>query len=144
MMAKLRVAAAVIAILLGISGSSTAFAQKAGGILRVYSADSPPGLNIYEQATPWGQGPLMAVYNNLIVFDQHVPQNSLQSIVPDLATQWAWNEEGTELTFEGVADSYTASPFMITFTLEKDNLHGSTGKNEPAAPVHRKRPAASQ
>ena len=41
----------------------------------------------------------MAVYNNLIVFDQHVPQNSLQSIVPDLATQWAWNEEGTELTF---------------------------------------------
>jgi peptide/nickel transport system substrate-binding protein len=28
-----------------------------------------------------------------------VPQNSLQSIVPDLATKWAWNEEGTELTF---------------------------------------------
>jgi peptide/nickel transport system substrate-binding protein len=99
MMPRLRVAAAAIAVLLGISGSSTVFAQKAGGILRVYSADSPPGLNIYEQATPWGQGPLMAVYNNLIVFDQHVPQNSLQSIVPDLATQWAWNEEGTELTF---------------------------------------------
>ena len=98
MMPKLRFAAAAIAVLLGMSGS-TAFAQKAGGILRVYSADSPPGLNIYEQATPWGQGPLMAVYNNLIVFDQHVPQNSLQSIVPDLATQWAWNEEGTELTF---------------------------------------------
>src|SRR6516225_2715445 len=25
-------------------------------------------------------------------------QNSLQSIVPDLATSWSWNEEGTELT----------------------------------------------
>ena len=77
----------------------TAPAQKAGGILRVYSADSPPGLNIHEQATPWGQGPLMNVYNNLILFDQHVAQNSLEAIRPDLATQLSWNEDGTELTF---------------------------------------------
>jgi peptide/nickel transport system substrate-binding protein len=33
------------------------------------------------------------------MFDQHVKQNSLQSIVPDLATGWSWNEDGTELTF---------------------------------------------
>jgi peptide/nickel transport system substrate-binding protein len=32
------------------------------------------------------------------MFDQHVKQNSLQSIVPDLATGWSWNEEGTALT----------------------------------------------
>ena len=51
-------------------------------------------------------------------------------------------DEGTELTFEGVADSYTASPFMVVFTLDdKDKLHGWTGKNEPA-PV-RRRPAAA-
>jgi tetratricopeptide (TPR) repeat protein len=53
-------------------------------------------------------------------------------------------DEGTELTFEGVADSYTASPFMVVFNVDKDKLHGWTGKNEPAAPVHRRRPAASQ
>ena len=41
----------------------------------------------------------MGVFNNLVVCDQHLPQNSLQSIVPDLATEWAWSEEGTELTF---------------------------------------------
>jgi tetratricopeptide (TPR) repeat protein len=52
-------------------------------------------------------------------------------------------EEGTELTFEGTADSYTASPFMVVFTLEKDKLHGWTGKNE-AAPVHRPRPKPAQ
>jgi tetratricopeptide (TPR) repeat protein len=51
-------------------------------------------------------------------------------------------EEGTELTFEGVADSYTASPFMLVFEVDKDKLHGWTGKNEPAAP--RRRPAAAQ
>ena len=90
--------AAAAALALVLTGG-TASAQKAGGILRVYNADSPPGLNIYEQATPWGQGPLMAVYNNLILFDQHVARNSLEAIRPDLATRWSWNEDGTELTF---------------------------------------------
>jgi tetratricopeptide (TPR) repeat protein len=47
-------------------------------------------------------------------------------------------DEGTELTFEGVADSYTANPFMVVFTVDKEKLHGWTGKNE-AAPVHRPR-----
>jgi tetratricopeptide (TPR) repeat protein len=51
-------------------------------------------------------------------------------------------EEGTELTFEGVADSYTANPFMVVFIGDPEKLHGWTGKNEPKAPVHR-RPAAA-
>ena len=41
----------------------------------------------------------MGLFNNLVMFDQHVPQNSLQSIVPDLATDWSWDEDKTELTF---------------------------------------------
>ncbi len=44
-------------------------------------------------------------------------------------------EEGTELSFEGVADSYTATPYMVVFNVDKEKLHGWTGKNE-AAPVH--------
>jgi len=46
---------------------------------------------------------------------------------------------GTELTFEGVGESFTQSPFMVAMTVDKDNLHGWTGKNEPA-PVRRPRP----
>jgi len=46
-------------------------------------------------------------------------------------------DPGTELSFEGVPQSYTASPFMVVFDVEPDKLHGWTGKN---APVHR--PAA--
>lgn len=41
---------------------------------------------------------------------------------------------GTELTFEGVPESYTASPYMVVFNVEADKLHGWTGKNP--APVH--------
>ncbi len=31
---------------------------------------------------------------------------------------------GTELTFEGVPQSYTASPFMIVFDVDRDHLQG--------------------
>jgi Bacterial extracellular solute-binding proteins, family 5 Middle len=71
----------------------------------MYSPDSPASMSIHEEATVFAEGPMMGVFNNLVMFDQHVPQNSLQSIVPDLATGWSWNEEGTELTLplrEGV------------------------------------------
>jgi peptide/nickel transport system substrate-binding protein len=93
-------AAAAGAILIAISGSEMAVAQKAGGILKTYDPDSPRGLSIQEEATVFARGQMMGVFNNLIMFDQHVPQNSLASIVPDLATSWESNEDGTELTFQ--------------------------------------------
>ena len=86
MIRAVRGVAAATVLALVLTGGSAA-AQKAGGVLRVYDPDSPPGLNIYEQATPFGQAPLMAVYNNLILFDQHDPQIRLESIKPDLATR---------------------------------------------------------
>jgi Flp pilus assembly protein TadD len=50
----------------------------------------------------------------------------------------------TTITFQGIPDSYTASPFMVTFTVDKAAIKGWTGKTE--APVHhppvRRRPAA--
>jgi len=30
---------------------------------------------------------MMGVFNNIVVFDQHVKQNSLNSIVPDVADE---------------------------------------------------------
>ena len=57
-------------------------------------------MSIHEEATISADAPMMGVFNNLVMYDQHVPQNSLQTIVPDLATSWSWNEDGTELTFK--------------------------------------------
>ena len=45
-------------------------------------------------------------------------------------------EPGTELTFQGVPENFTASPFMVAFNVEKDKLQGWTGKNTPATPTH--------
>ena len=60
--------------------------------------DSPASMSIHEESTVFAEGPMMGVFNNLVMFDQQVKQNSLESIVPDLATGWSWSEEGTELT----------------------------------------------
>src|SRR6476646_10536155 len=93
-------ALAMITVLLAASVTSgPAAAQKQGGILKIYTLDSPASMSIHEEATIYAERPMMGVFNNLVMFDQHVPQNSLKSIVPDLAASWSWNEEGTELTF---------------------------------------------
>src|SRR5437764_1037834 len=93
-----RAATAASALLIAISGGGTVLAQKQGGILKMYNPDSPASMSIHEEATIVSERPMMGVFNNLVIFDQHVPQNSLESIVPDLATGWSWNEDGTELT----------------------------------------------
>src|SRR5580700_10164057 len=92
-------------LLTALFATNPTLAQKQGGMLRMYSPDSPASMSIHEEATVFAEGPMMGVFNNLVIYDQHVPQNSLQSIVPDLAMDWSWSEDGTELTMplrEGV------------------------------------------
>ena len=111
-------------LLLSLAAVEPAVAQRAGGVLKMYSPDSPASMSIHEEATVFAEGPMMGVFNNLVIYDQHVPQNSLQSIVPDLATGWSWSEEGTELTLplrEGVTwhdgKPFTAKDVVCTFEL---------------------------
>src|SRR6266849_5908632 len=91
--------AAAVSVLLGVSAGEPAMAQKPGGILRMPGFTSPASMSIHEESTIAAGIPLMGVFNNLVVFDQHVAQNSLASIVPDLATGWSWSEDGTQLIF---------------------------------------------
>ena len=82
------------------SAGHSALAQKAGGILKLYHRGTPPSGSIHEEATISTVAPFMSVFNNLVLFDQHEEVNSLDSIVPDLATEWQWSEDGTKLTFK--------------------------------------------
>ena len=95
----LRVLAAAGTLSLALSAADTALAQKSGGILKMYSPDSPASMSIHEEVAPFTLRPMMGVFNNLVMYDQLVKQSSLNLIVPDLATGWSWNEDGTELTF---------------------------------------------
>src|SRR5260221_14557036 len=80
--------------------SDVAFAEKAGGILRIPFVTSPASMSIHEESTIATLGPMMGVFNNLVMFDQHKKQNTIDGIVPDLAASWSWSEDGKELTFK--------------------------------------------
>jgi peptide/nickel transport system substrate-binding protein len=94
-----RVLAAVGSLLPALLAPDAALAQKSGGILKISHFDSPASMSLLEESTAAALRPMMGVFNNLVVYDQHVAQNSMRSIVPELATSWSSNEEGTELTF---------------------------------------------
>lgn len=60
----------------------------------------PPSGSVMEESDAPATNPFMAVFNNLVVFDQAVARNSPESIGPDLATRWDWSEDGRTLTFK--------------------------------------------
>ncbi len=95
----IRAIAAIGVLLLALGAGNSAWAQKQGGILQIYHRDSPASMSILEEASLSTSIPMMAVFNNLILYDQHVPQNSVQAIVPELATSWSWSEDGAQLSF---------------------------------------------
>src|ERR1044072_6819179 len=123
--------AAVAAFILA---SSPVLAQKSGGVLKIEHMATPPSASIPEEATFSAVMPFMALYNNLVVFDQHVARNSLDSVVPDLATGWTWSVDGKGLSFklrQGVkwhdGKPFTAKDVACTFDLlidpEKPRRH---------------------
>ncbi|MBV8088185.1 MAG: ABC transporter substrate-binding protein, partial [Alphaproteobacteria bacterium] len=93
-----RVLGAAVASLMTVGASAAGFAQTPGGTLRVHAGDSPPSMSMLEEADAAPARATMGLFNNLVMFDQSAKQNNMQSIVPDLATDWSWSEDGTELT----------------------------------------------
>ena len=83
-----------------VAGPGVALAQQSGGILKLYHRDSPASMSIHEEATISTVAPMMGVFNNLVLFDQHEKQNRLEFIRPELAESWAWNADHTRLSFK--------------------------------------------
>jgi peptide/nickel transport system substrate-binding protein len=117
-------AVAIGAVLLAMAGGDTASAQKQGGILKLSHFDSPASMSILEEATRATVQPMMGVFNNLVLYDQHIAKSSLETVVPDLATSWSWSEDGKELTFplrQGVrwhdGKPFTANDVKCTWDL---------------------------
>ena len=114
--------AGVVAFVIATAGA--AWAQKAGGILKIQHMDTPPSASIHEEATVSMVVPFMALFNNLVMFDQNVAKNSFESIVPDLATSWTWSDDGKQLAFklrQGVkwhdGKPFTAKDVHCTFEM---------------------------
>jgi peptide/nickel transport system substrate-binding protein len=115
---------AVGPLLIGLCMAPGSAAQQSGGTLRIGHFDSPASMSMLEESTAAVNRPMMAVFNNLVIYNQDVRQNSPDAIVPELATGWIWSEDGTELTFplrHGVTwhdgKAFTAADVKCTFDL---------------------------
>jgi peptide/nickel transport system substrate-binding protein len=95
-----RAFAAAISCLLALGSAAIASEPKQGGIFRIYHRDSPGSASIHEGATYSVNIPFMPVFNNLVIYDQHIAQNSLDDIRPELAESWAWSADNKTLTFK--------------------------------------------
>src|SRR5215471_12626334 len=71
---KIHAFAATGGLLIALSIADPTCAQKSGGTLKMYNPDSPASMSIHEEATIVSERPMMGVFNNLVMFDQHVPQ----------------------------------------------------------------------
>jgi peptide/nickel transport system substrate-binding protein len=83
------------AVLTAAVPSAAAWAQKQGGILRITHRDSPSSMSIHEEGTISVVLPMMGVFNNLVMFDPHQRQNSLDGIVPEVPPKGAEGEGHT-------------------------------------------------
>src|SRR5258708_5759785 len=130
--------AALLAAALTVTAIASAKAEepKHGGILKMYHRETPGGLSILEEATYSTNVPMMPVFNNLVIYDQHKPQNTLDTIVPELATAWSWNKDNTALTFklrEGVkwhdGKPFTSQDVKCTFDMLMGKSRAQFRKN---------------
>jgi peptide/nickel transport system substrate-binding protein len=87
-------------VMLALPDASSAAEPKSGGIFRIYHRDSPGSASIHEGATYSLNVPFMPIFNNLVIFDQHIAQNSVDTTRPELAESWAWSGDGKTLTFK--------------------------------------------
>jgi peptide/nickel transport system substrate-binding protein len=108
----LRMAAAAAALLIWL-GAGAALVQKSGGILKVPDFASPASMSIHEEIT-------RAAINALM----HKAQNTIDTIVPDLAESWSWDAAKTALTLKlrhGVkwhdGEPFTAADVKCTWDL---------------------------
>jgi peptide/nickel transport system substrate-binding protein len=127
-------ATAVLASLTLISAQAQT--PKSGGILHIYHRETPPSLSIHEEATFSVNVPAMPIYNNLVLYDQHKPQNSMGTIMPELADSWSWSSDNLALTFklhQGVkwhdGQPFTAKDVKCTFDLLQGKAQDKFRKN---------------
>jgi peptide/nickel transport system substrate-binding protein len=127
------IVATSITLLVAISGWSPAAAQKQGGTLRLYHNDTPASASLLEEATISTVAPFAALFNNLVVFDNSKPHESMDTIVPDLAESWSWDDTNTKLTFklrQGVkwhdGQPFTAKDVQCTWRMLIGKSEGPT------------------
>ena len=80
------------ASLLGSAASAQGAKPKRGGVLNTVLIEDPPGLIIHESATVSNTWPMSPCYSNLVFFDPLKGQEGVDTVIPELAERWSWQD----------------------------------------------------
>ncbi|MBI2206182.1 MAG: ABC transporter substrate-binding protein [Candidatus Rokubacteria bacterium] len=90
----------LVLVLIGISAhAQPAKAPKYGGVLVGSPLSAPPSLSPHEEATISTVQQASACFNNLVYFDPAKRQESAETLVPELAEKWSWQDNHRNLVF---------------------------------------------
>jgi peptide/nickel transport system substrate-binding protein len=89
------VAVAMAAVVAHAQGQT----PKRGGILNSVLIEDPPGLLIHESATVSNVWPMSPCYSNLVLFDPSKSLESVETVIPELAERWSWQDNYRNLVF---------------------------------------------
>jgi peptide/nickel transport system substrate-binding protein len=89
----------VTAALAAMPASAQSGKPKRGGILNSVLTEDPPGLLVHESATISNVWPMSPCYSNLVIFDPLKPLDSAETVIPELAERWSWQDNFRNLVF---------------------------------------------
>src|SRR5262245_52011846 len=89
----------VVALALAAGGPAIGQTPKRGGVLNAMLIENPPGFSIHESATIAGVWPVAPCYSNLVIYDPLKPVETVDTIIPELAEQWSWQDNYRNLVF---------------------------------------------
>ena len=89
----------VAASLFALPASGQTPLPKHGGILNSVLTEDPPGLVVHESATISNVWPMSPCYSNLVIFDPFKPLDSAETVIPELAEKWSWQDNYRNLVF---------------------------------------------
>jgi peptide/nickel transport system substrate-binding protein len=89
----------VTAALVAAPAGSQPAKPKHGGILNSVLTEDPPGLLVHESATISSVWPMSPCYSNLVIFDPLKPLDTAETVIPELAERWSWQDNFRSLVF---------------------------------------------
>src|ERR1700752_2945787 len=93
----LRFASLALVLVLALTLPAPAQAPKYGGVLTIHPLTAPPSLSPHEESTIASVQQVSACYSNLVYFDPAKNQESPDTIIPELAEKWSWQDNYKDL-----------------------------------------------
>ena len=94
-----RLASLALLLVLALSLPAPAQAPKSGGVLTIHPLSAPPSLPPHEESTISVVQQASPCLSNLVYYDPAKKQESVDTIIPELAERWSWQDNYRNLVF---------------------------------------------